>query len=347
MTASHDSAHVDVAQVSDSADKESARRRQFPGGALLWVLIGLMIVGAIATQGILIRPTNLATVLFQSSVIGILALGQAFVVIGRGLDLSLGANAILCAIVVGSASATADSRGGSNFMPPLPLAVAILVGLILGCLIGCVNGFLAGRIPVPPFIITLATYLVLVGVTFLLTGAAPVNNPDPIIIEFGEGRIGILPYSVVVWFVCVAVVYWLLNRTKYGEMLYAVGGNETVARLSGIRIPRVKVFAYAVAGTLAAVAGMMFLARIGTVLPSDGGSFMLDSIAAIAVGGISLTGGVGRVRDVVYGVLIVAVAGNLMNLLGVSVYIIAAVQGLIILVAVGVNVRLSKGRQGT
>jgi ribose/xylose/arabinose/galactoside ABC-type transport system permease subunit len=304
------------------------------------VLLALIVLAIVLTGGVFVRPSNLTTVLFQSSVIGVLAIAQAFAVIGRGLDLSVGATAIFAAMVVGGASSTADS-----FVPHLPLPVALLAGLLLGLVIGAVNGVLAGHTPVPAFIITLSTYLAIVGVTFLVTGAAPVNSPHPLIREFGDARIGPIPAPVLVWVAFIGIGYLLLSKTKYGAMLYAVGGNETAARLSGVRVARVKLLAYATAGIFAAVAGVLFLARTGTVLPSDGGSFMLDSIAAVAVGGISLAGGRGRIRDVVLGVLILAVAGNLMNLVGISQYVQSAVQGAIILVAVGANLRLAQGRE--
>jgi ribose/xylose/arabinose/galactoside ABC-type transport system permease subunit len=304
---------------------------------MLWVLFGLVVLAVALTKGVFIRPSNLTTVLFQSSVLGVLAIAQALAVIGRGLDLSVGATAIFSAMVVGGASSTADS-----FVPHLPLPMAVLAGLLLGTVVGAVNGILAGRTPVPAFIITLSTFLVIVGVTFLVTNASPVNSPHPLIRQFGDARIGLIPAPVLVWIAFVGVGYLLLNKTKYGAMLYAVGGNEVAARLSGIRVARVKLLAYTVAGIFAAVAGMLFLARTGTVLPSDGGSFMLDSIAAVAVGGVSLAGGNGRIRDVVLGVLILAIAGNLMNLMGISQYLQTAVQGVIILVAVGANLRLTQ-----
>jgi ribose/xylose/arabinose/galactoside ABC-type transport system permease subunit len=336
-----DSTRTEVKQSEQQIAAEEPRTgRQLPGGTMLWVLLALCVLAMALTKGVFIRPSNLTTVLFQSSVIGVLAIAQAFAVLCRGLDLSVGATAIFSALVVGGASSATDS-----FVPHLPLPLAILAGLVLGLVIGAVNGFLTGRTPVPAFIITLSTYLVIVGVTFLVTNASPVNNPDPLIRKFGDARIGgLIPAPVLAWLVFIGIGYLLLNKTKYGAMLYAVGGNETAARLSGVRVPRVKLLTYGTAGVFAAVAGILFLARTGTVLPSDGGSFMLDSIAAVAVGGISLNGGKGRIRDVVLGVLILAVASNLMNLMGVSQYLQAAVQGAIILVAVGANLRLAKGR---
>jgi ribose/xylose/arabinose/galactoside ABC-type transport system permease subunit len=315
-------------------------RKQLPGGAMVWVLVALIIVAVIVSKGVFIRPTNLSTVLFQSAVIGVLAIAQAFAVICRGLDLSVGATAIFSALVVGGASSTEDS-----FVPHMPLPLAILAGLLLGLAIGSVNGFLAGRTPVPAFIITLSTFLIVVGLTFMATGAAPVTSPNSLIKDFGDARIWVVPAPVLAWVLFIGIGYLLLNKTKYGRMLYAVGGNETAARLSGVRVPRVKLLVYATAGVFASVAGMLFLARTGTVLPSDGGSFMLDSIAAVAVGGVSLNGGKGRIREVVLGVLILAIAGNLMNIMGVSQYLQTAVQGAIILVAVAVNLRLAQGRE--
>jgi ribose/xylose/arabinose/galactoside ABC-type transport system permease subunit len=328
---------VTVMEESRVTTGEQPTARRLPGGAMLWVLLALIVLAVVLTKGVFIRPSNLTTVLFQSSVLGVLAIAQAFAVIGRGLDLSVGATAIFSAMVVGGASSTADS-----FMPHLPLPVAILAGLLLGLAIGAVNGTLAGRTPMPAFVITLSTYLMVVGVTFLATNASPVNSPHPVVRWLGDAQLGPVPVPVLVWVLAVGIGYLLLNRTKYGAMLYAVGGNETAARLSGIRVARVKLLSYSVAGVFAAVAGMLFLTRTGTVLPSDGGTFMLDSIAAVAVGGISLTGGHGRIRDVVLGVLILAVAGNLMNLVGVSQYLQSVVQGVIILVAVGANLRITK-----
>ncbi|MEW1986723.1 ABC transporter permease [Pseudarthrobacter oxydans] len=331
-----------VSDISSKATSSDARRTtlRLPGGAMLWVLLGLIIVAVILSGGVFIRPSNLSTVLFQSSVIGVLALAQAFAIISRGIDLSIGATAILCAMVIGGASSTEDS-----FAPHLPLPLAILVGLMIGFAVGAVNGFIAGRFPVQPFIITLAMYLIVVGATFLSTGATPVTSPDPTIKQFGDGLIAdVIPLPILGWVVMIAVGFVLLNKTKYGSMLYAVGDNETAARLSGVPVARVKLLVYGIAGMFAAVAGLLFLARTGTVLPSDGSSFMLDSIAAVAVGGISLSGGRGRIRDVVYGVLILAVISNLMNILGVSVHLQTVVQGAIILVAVAANLRLGKGR---
>lgn len=334
MTVSDD---IEGARLGPAGEQTPRGRVRLPGGAMLWVLFGLVVLAVALTKGVFIRPSNLTTVLFQSSVLGVLAIAQALAVIGRGLDLSVGATAIFSAMVVGGASSTADS-----FVPHLPLPMAVLAGLLLGTVVGAVNGILAGRTPVPAFIITLSTFLVIVGVTFLVTNASPVNSPHPLIRQFGDARIGLIPAPVLVWIAFVGVGYLLLNKTKYGAMLYAVGGNEVAARLSGIRVARVKLLAYTVAGIFAAVAGMLFLARTGTVLPSDGGSFMLDSIAAVAVGGVSLAGGNGRIRDVVLGVLILAIAGNLMNLMGISQYLQTAVQGVIILVAVGANLRLTQ-----
>jgi ribose/xylose/arabinose/galactoside ABC-type transport system permease subunit len=341
MTTSHDNAtRTDMDGSQQALAEQPLAKKQLPGGAMVWVLGALIVVAVIVSKGVFIRPTNLSTVLFQSAVIGVLAIAQAFAVICRGLDLSVGATAILSALVVGGASSTEDS-----FVPHMPLPLAILCGLLLGLVIGCVNGFLAGRTPVPAFIITLSTFLIIVGATFMATGAAPVTSPNTLIKEFGDARLWVVPAPVLLWVVFIGIGYLLLNKTKYGRMLYAVGGNETAARLSGVRVPRVKLLVYGTAGVFSAVAGILFLARTGTVLPSDGGSFMLDSIAAVAVGGVSLNGGKGRIREVVLGVLILAIAGNLMNIMGVSQYLQTAVQGAIILVAVAVNLRLAQGRE--
>jgi ribose/xylose/arabinose/galactoside ABC-type transport system permease subunit len=227
-------------------------------------------------------------------------------------------------------------------MPHLGLPLAILVGLAAGAVIGMVNGTVAGRIPVPPFIITLATYLMIVGVTFMLTQGAPSTRPDSFLPKVGAAEVWIVPVPVFLWLALALGGHFALTRTKYGAMLYAVGGNEATARLSGVPVARVKVFIYGAAGFFAAAAGLLFIARSGSVSPSDGSNFMLMSIAAVVVGGIPLSGGRGRIADVVLGVLILGVAANLMNILLISPYLQTAVEGAIILVAVGTNMRLAR-----
>ncbi|WP_251454079.1 ABC transporter permease [Microbacterium sp. Marseille-Q6648] len=321
--------------------RKRLRLKALPGGPMLWVLIVVVILAIVITQGVFIRPSNITTVLFQSAVIGVLALAQGFAVLAKGLDLSVGATAVLAAIVAGGMSS--DSV---TFLPTVPLPLALLAAIGVGVLVGLLNGVLAGYTPVPPFIITLSTFLLVGGVTYLLTNATPVTQPDPFFRALGDAQLFIVPVPVLVWVVFIVLAAVILNRTTLGTKVYAIGGNDSASRLSGVAVPRVKVMVYVIAGVLAAIAGIMFLSRTGTVLPSDGGNFMLDSIAAVAVGGLSLMGGVGRVRDVVIGVLLLAIVGNVMNLLGISQYLQQSVQGFIILLAVGVSFRLSGSRSG-
>lgn len=327
------------AETGPQPARGAANRRRLPGGAMVWVLALLIVAAVVLSKGVFIRPSNLTTVLYQTAVVGVLAMAQAYAVISKGLDLSIGATAILAALIIGDSS-SADPQ----FLPHLPLPLAILFGLVVGLLVGVVNGFLAGRTAVPPFIITLSTYLVIVGVTFMLTQGAPVTQPDQMLKDLGDARVWILPVPVLLWFALIIIGHFVLSRTKPGAMLYAVGGNETAARLSGVPVARIKMFIYAAAGVFAAAAGLLFLARTGSVSPSAGSEFMLMSVAAVVVGGIPLSGGQGKIRDVVLGVLILGIAGNLMNLMGISPYLQMAVQGAIILVAVGANQRLAQGR---
>lgn len=331
-----------VSATSATPPRPSIAKWFGAGNTMLWVLLGLIVVGSIATNGVFLRPTNVATVLYQSSVVGLLAIAQAIAIIGKGLDLSVGSIAILIAVMVGDATSASPS-----FMPSLPLPAAIGVAALVAVLVGSVNGFLAAKTGVPAFITTLAMYLVLQGCIFMLTNASPVNDPDPLFRAFGDAKVFGLPAPIFGWAAGVGVAYVFLNWLKQGQQLYAVGANETTARLSGVPVLRFRMVAYAVGALFAGFAGLLFLARTGTVLPSDGGSFMMDSIAAVAVGGISLNGGSGRVRDVVIGVLTLAVGVNLMNLAGVSQYVQSAVQGFIILIAVGVNLWAARRKGGT
>ncbi|TQN42387.1 ribose transport system permease protein/putative xylitol transport system permease protein [Blastococcus colisei] len=328
-----------AADEASQPGRGNANRRRLPGGAMVWVLVALILAAIVLSKGVFVRPSNLTTVLYQISVVGVLAMAQAFAVISKGLDLSLGATAILAALVIGDSS-SADPQ----FLPHLPLPLAIVAGLVVGLVVGVVNGVIAGRTPVPPFIITLSTYLVIVGVTFMITQGAPVTQPDQLLKDLGDARVWILPVPVLLWFALIVVGHLVLSRTKQGAMLYSVGGNETAARLSGVPVARIKMFVYGAAGVFAAAAGLLFLARTGSVSPSAGSEFMLMSLAAVVVGGIPLSGGQGKIKDVVLGVLILGIAGNLMNLMLISPYLQMAVQGAIILLAVGANQRLAHGR---
>lgn len=307
--------------------------------SMLLVLLLLIVVATIVSEGVFIRPANLITFLYQSSIVGVLAISQTLVILAGGLDLSVAALTILIALVMGAASTDRQS-----YLPFVGAVPAMGLGLGVAAVVGFSNGLLASRSRIPPFIVTLAMFLMVSGCSYLITGGAPIYYPDPLFESFGQAKLLGIPNPVFVWLGLTALAQFLLVRTRLGVEIYAVGGNERAALLSGLRVRRVKQMVYVLSSLLAGVAGFLFLARTGYAIPSAGGDYTMDSIAAVVVGGVSLTGGRGSVRDALIGVLILAILGNLMNILLISPYIQAAIKGIIILVAVWMNLRVAGQR---
>ena len=309
--------------------------------SMLVVLIVFAIFATIISEGKFIRTSNLSTILFQSSVIGVLAIGQALVMISGGIDLSQATVLILVGTLMGAAGSTRQqdlSLGG--VVPYLGLERAILLGLGTALLIGFANGLVVVVTRIPPFITTLITSLVVSGATLLITGGAPIYYPHQFFIDFGQHKLAGLSYPVYAWFLLTIFFAFFLARSKYGSMIYALGGNERAARLSGLRVGSVKILVYTLGGLLSGLAGYLYLCRTGYVTPVLNDNYLLETIAAVVVGGVSLTGGRGSIRHAFLGVLIFASLSNLMNILLISPHIQDAVAGAIIILAVMLNVRI-------
>lgn len=304
--------------------------------SMLLVLLLLIAAATLISNGVFIRPANLITFLYQSSIVGVLAISQTLVILAGGLDLSVAALTILTAIVMGAASTEQQS-----YLPAVGALPAIGLGLGAAAVVGLTNGLFVSRTRIPPFIVTLAMFLMVSGCSYLITGGAPIYYPAPLFEAFGQAKLLGIPNPVYVWLGLTLVAQFLLARTRLGAEIYAVGGNERAALLSGLRVGRVKQMVYVLSSLLAGVAGFLFLARTGYAIPSAGGDYTMDSIAAVVVGGVSLTGGRGSIKDALIGVLILAILGNLMNILLISPYIQAAIKGVIILLAVWMNLRVA------
>jgi ribose/xylose/arabinose/galactoside ABC-type transport system permease subunit len=318
-------------------------RRLARENGVLVVFAIFLVFATIVSGGRFIQPGNLTVIIYQGSVIGVLALGEALVMLVAGIDLSIVAVAILAALVMGAGGSERQQEMNlSGIVPYLGLLPALLLALVGATVVGLINGVAVVKLRIPAFIATLAMALALSGVAMLSTGGTPVNYPNTFYPRFGLTRFLDVPAPVYVVVALAAALGLFLARSKFGVMLYAVGGNPRAARLSGIPVGRVTIVAYTLASFLGALAGFLFLARTGSVSPGSGGSLLLNTIAACVVGGISLYGGKGSIRNAVVGTLLLAGLGNLMNILHVPPPIQDAVSGLIILVAIMINVRLDK-----
>lgn len=295
------------------------------------ILIGLFVLCIIIS---VINPNfltsnNLLNVLRQTSTNLYLALAMTMIIILGGIDLSVGSIMAVVGVVTTSLIAFLGA----------PVLVAVAVGLLVGVLIGAVNGYVAATTIIPPFIITLATMNIARGAAYVLTDGKPVRVMSDSFNFIGSGYIGgILPTPVLYLIILLILCYFIMNKTKLGRHMYAVGGNAEAAKFSGINIKKVKFFAYAFSGLMAAIAGIVLASRMFSGQPTAGNAAELDAIAAVVLGGTSMTGGYGRIGGTVIGALIIGVLSNGLNLMGVSSFWQFIVKGIVILVAVYADV---------
>ncbi len=290
----------------------------------LWGLIILCVVMTILSPFFL-TFNNLFNVGTQIAVIAILALGQTFVIVSGGIDLSVGSVLGLAGIVFGWATAVANL--------PLPLALALGVGA--GALAGLVNGLLITLGNLPPFIATLAMLSAASGLALVISEGQPLSPIPRPILSLGSGDLfGIVPLPVIVMLVMWAITIGVLRSTYSGRSMYAIGGNEEATRLSGINVSRQKLIVYTLSGLFAGIAGILLTARLASADPQAGFTYELDAIAAVVIGGASLSGGVGNATGTLIGALILGVLRNGLNLLNVSAFWQQVVIGAVIALAV-------------
>ncbi|MFG6197621.1 ABC transporter permease [Nonomuraea sp. JJY05] len=283
----------------------------------------VLVVALSLLSGDFLTVTNLLNVGVQAAVTAILAFGSTFVIITSGIDLSVGAVAALSAIVL--AWTAADSG--------LPWPLATLVALAVGVACGLVNAALIAYGKLPPFIATLAMLGVARGLALVVSQGSPIEMPEAVS-HLGDTVGGYLPVPVLVMALMGVIAAVVLNRTYAGRAMYAIGGNEEAARLSGIAVSRQKLITYALSGAFAAVAGIVLASRLASAQPQAASGYELDAIAAVVIGGASLSGGKGRALGTLVGALILAVLRNGLNLLSVSAFWQQVVIGVVIALAV-------------
>lgn len=268
---------------------------------------------------------NIENILQQISVNGILAIGMTLVIITAGIDLSVGSVLALSAVVATSFAAM-DDLGNPQHLLIVPLTLGVLTGFACGA----VNGILIAKRRLAPFIVTLGMMTVARGLALVYTGGRPEINLSAAYDKIGDGLAG--PAIIV----CVAVLagVFILHFTRFGRYVYAVGGNELAAKVSGINTDRILIGVYAFAGALAGVAGIVESSRVMSGAPSAGEGYELNAIAAVVIGGTSLSGGIGSMAGTIVGVLIIGVMNNGLDLLQVSSYWQLVVKGAIIVCAV-------------
>ena len=276
-----------------------------------------------------LTATNLINILKQAATVSVVAIGMTFALISGGLDLS-----------AGSVIALAGVCSAKFGLPDGPfIAVPILVAVAVGAACGLVNGLVIAKGGVPPFIVTLGMSLAARGMALLVTNAMPVFGLSKEYVYLGSGKIGSIPVIVLVMFALLIIATAVLEKTKFGRHVYAVGGNELSAHVSGIRTDRVKIMTYVIVGIMTGLCGMLLAGRIQSGTPTMGEGYELDAIAGAVIGGVSTSGGVGKVYGAVIGSLLLAVISNGLDLLNVSAYYQQIIKGVIIVSAVLIDVK--------
>ena len=302
----------------------------------IWVVFVVLVIAFTIANPRFVNPNNLLTMLRQVSMYGIASIGMTFVILLGDIDLSTGSIItfvnIFCAYLM--------VNMGMN------MVLAIIITLIVSTLIGTLNGFMVSTIGIPALIATFATQTAFQGLALILCGGLPINGFTEKFKIFGQGYVGIVPVPVIIMAVCFGVGAFILNKTYFGRYFYAVGGNVEAAKLSGIRVGRIKYLVFAISGFFAGLAGIVMLSRTNSGMSNAGQGYEFDVITCVVLGGVSVNGGYGMISGVVAGTFIIGALKNGKVLMNINSYVQSIVMGVVLAFAVGFDC-LQKKKQTT
>lgn len=291
------------------------------------ILVVLILFGfflSIVTDNFMTQG-NIISVLRQISINMYIALGMTLVIILGGIDLSVGS------IVAMSGTLTV----GFIVTQGLPIWLSIILGLLIGTVAGLINGVIISKFRVPAFIVTMAMMNIASGVAYVYSGGRSTRITEEFFVQIGTGYIfRVIPLPVIYMVLLIALFVFLLNKTKFGTYIYAIGGNRESARVSGVPIIKVEITVFTITGFLSAFAGLVLASRMYSGQPAVGSGYELDAIAACVLGGVSMSGGRGRISGTVIGAMVIGIISNGLNLMGVSSFWQSIVKGVIILFAI-------------
>jgi ribose transport system permease protein len=299
--------------------------------------LGVMVVVLAWQADNFFTVSNGLNVLQQICVNLCLSIGMTIVILSGGIDLSVGSVLAFSGAVSAGLLKHGVSVPGTDVFIEFTTSGAIIVALLVGTVLGWFNGFVITRFKLPPFVATLGMLSIARGLTMLWTGGFPITQLGDSFGFIGTGRWLGVPMPVWISGGLVAIFVLLMKCTRFGRQIYAVGGNERAATLSGLNVRRIKLLVYTMGGALAGVAGLLVTSKLNSAQPNAGNSYELDSIAAVVIGGTSLNGGRGSILGTVLGCLIIGVLNNGLVLLEVSPFWQQVIKGLVILVAVAVD----------
>ena len=309
-----------MAQLSITPTNRATLQKLGPFSALLVIAVGLSIV-----SHNFLTVDNLLNVMRQASINALIAFGMTLVILLGGIDLSAGSVLALSSVIIASLLTSG-----------MPAGLATLAGLVAGGLMGLVNGLVISKGKVAPFIATLGSMTVLRGLALVLSNGSPLSsfNSDFFSLLGGGYVARLVPIPVVLMLVMFAIFWVLLRKTVFGRHIYATGGNAESAKLSGVKVDRIQLYVYTISGVMAALAGVVLTSRLNSAQPTAGTGYELDAIAAVVLGGTSLTGGRGWIFGTLVGALLIGVLNNGLNLLDVSSFYQQVIKGGVILLAV-------------
>lgn len=307
-------------------------RKRLSGNGAYLALGLLVVVASVIYKDMFFSYTNLSNILRQSSMIGLISIGMTCVILTSGIDLSVGATVALAAVFAAKLSAV-------GFWP------ALLIPIVIGLGVGFVNGFVITKMKIVPFIGTLAVQMAVRGIAYILTDIKSVSvskecTAFPLI---GRGYLYGIPIPVIIFAVLAVIMILVSNRSSFGRSLYAIGGNEEAAKMMGLKVQKNKMICYTITGGLSAVAGVILCSRLGAGQPVAGLGWEMDAVAAVAIGGTLLTGGVGGIGKTIAGIFIVGIIGNIINLQGtVNTYVQKIIMGVIVLAVIMIQKRTQR-----
>ena len=306
----------------------SGKIREYGMVVALLLICGIFSI----TSPVFLTQPNIANILNQVAINAVLAVGATFVILSGGIDLGLGSYVAITGVL------TAMSVQNEAF----PLPVGLAVGLCSGTIIGLVNGVVITKGKIAPFVVTLGMMTITRGAALVISNGRPVSNLSDSFNDLSVNSLFGVQYPIIIVLVVIAAAAIILNKTIFGRRVYAVGGNDEATRAAGISVDRVKIYVYALAGGLAGLAGILQASRITTGQPNIGVGYELDAIAAVVIGGTSLSGGFGKLSGTIVGALIIGVINNGLDLLNVSSYYQQIVKGSIIIGALLLDINRKK-----
>jgi len=311
--------------------KSDVFKRIFTRFGILFILIVFIIISALISP-VFLKVQNLTNIIRQVSIVIIVACAETLLLVAGMFDLSAGSAMALAGVLAVSVSIKTGS-----------VLLGVIIAILVGITIGFINGGIVAKFNIPPFIVTLAMMSIARGLAFMYTGGFPIINIGNFSI-IGQGQIWIIPYPIIIMVLIVIIAWIILNRMKFGRYLYAIGGNQNAALASGISVVRIKVISYIIAGSLIGLGGAVLMSRLNCGLPNAAEGYEFDAITAVIIGGTSLSGGIGTISGTVIGALIIGVLNNILNLMNVSSYLQLVVKGVIIVIAVLVDVKTKSAR---